>query len=161
MIFENRRDLREIMRRWVSGVAVVTAMQDQKSHGMTVNSFTSISLKPAFICVTLAHPTRTHQLVMDSGLLGLTILSASQKEIADRFAGHGKLSADRFAGLDLITFTTGIPLLADGLAWLECRVKQQFDMPESTMFVGEVLFAARREEHEPLVYFNREYRRLA
>jgi len=161
MLFEKSQDLREIMRRWVSGVAIVTAMQEDIKHGMTVNSFTSISLDPAFICVTLAHPTRTHQLVISSGLFGVSILSAAQIEIANRFAGNGPQPEDRFEGVALISFSTGIPLLADGIAWLECEVKQQFEMPNSTLFIGEVLFSTQADRIEPLVYFNRDYRRLA
>ena len=79
--------LRHLMRHWTTGVTIVTSIRNGQHHGMTVNSFTSLSINPALITVTLANTTRTHRFVLTSGVFGVTILSIDQQELAYRFAG--------------------------------------------------------------------------
>lgn len=152
--------LRQVMRHWAAGVAVVTSAYQGQRHGMTVNSFTSLSLDPAYISVTLANQTRTHRLVSQSGILGVTILHQDQKELADRFAGKVLQEIDRFEGLPTFNLVSEVPLIEGGIAHLDCRVIHQYGMENSTLFVGEVLAARSCEDFTPLIYFNRTYHRL-
>lgn len=148
------------MRRWVTGVTVVTSRAGDLQHGMTVNSFTSISLDPPLVSVTLNNGTRTFGLVKASGILAITILSEKQNEISDVFAGRIPEENDRLAGLELFQMVTGAPLLAHGLAHMDCRVIFEYPMPTSTLFIAEVLAAQSSESGWPLVYHNRGYPRL-
>jgi len=152
--------LRHVMRRWPSGVCVVSTIFEDFRHGMTVNSFTSISVNPALVTVTLMNTTRTYHMVVSSGILGITVLSVDQQAIADRFAGRRGEESNRFEGVDAFSLETGAPFIAGGLAFLDCRVVFSHPMPESTLFIAEVLAAQRVEDDRPLVYFNREYHRL-
>jgi len=152
--------LRHVMRRWTSGVCVVSSIRGDFRHGMTVNSFTSISINPAMVTVTLMNTARTYHMVVSSGIFGITVLSVDQQAIADRFAGRSGEESNRFEGIDFFTLETGTPFIAGGLAFLDCRVVFSHPMPESTLFIGEVLAAQRIEDVRPLVYFNREYHRL-
>src|SRR5690349_129985 len=79
--------LRSAMRAWTAGVTVVTASHEGSRHGMTVNSFTSISLDPAMITTSLQGSTRTHELVTRARAFGITILSSAQARLSDLFAG--------------------------------------------------------------------------
>src|SRR5690242_1439392 len=79
--------LRSAMRAWSAGVTVVSAIHEGSRHGMTVNSFTSISLDPAMITIALQGSTRTHELVSKAQAFGITILSAGQAHLSDLFAG--------------------------------------------------------------------------
>src|SRR5512141_1450194 len=108
--------LRRAMRHWVTGVAIVTSHYAGASHGMTVNSFNSISLEPPVVTVTMNHNTRTSHLVQQSGVFAVTILSARQQPLAELFAGRVDTAADRMAGLDTFTLKTGAPLISGGLA---------------------------------------------
>jgi flavin reductase (DIM6/NTAB) family NADH-FMN oxidoreductase RutF len=148
--------LRAAMRAWSAGVTVVTAAHEGHKHGMTVNSFTSISLEPAMITVSLRGSTRTHELVSKSRVFGLTMLSAEQSKISDLFAGKMPEVEDRFMDLQTETLVTGSPLIVGGLAWLDCRVVESFNAGENTLFIAEVL-AARDIEGQPLIYHNRKY----
>jgi flavin reductase (DIM6/NTAB) family NADH-FMN oxidoreductase RutF len=67
--------LRQAMRRWATGVSVVCSQYGETRHGMTVNSFSSISLDPPHISVTMANWTRTYRLTVQSGIFSVTILS--------------------------------------------------------------------------------------
>lgn len=152
--------LRQAMRRWASGVSVVCSQHGETRHGMTVNSFTSISLDPPHVSITLANWTRTYRLVMQSAIFGVTILSDRQQALADRFAGRTGEDEDRFAGVETFTLVTGAPLIWGGLAQIDCRTVHTFAMKSSTLIIGEVVAAQSAQETNPLIYFNRVFHRL-
>lgn len=151
--------LKQVMRNWTTGVAIATSYFEGKSHGMTINSFNSVSIDPALVVVTLENTTRTYQLVKLSYEFGVTILSAEQKEISDRFAGKIAESSDRFEGVDTFFLQGSIPLLSDGLAWVVCKVIKEINLGYSTLFIAEVL-TYEINGGEPLVYHDKEYYQL-
>lgn len=152
--------LRQAMRFWATGVTVVTAAHAGRQHGMTVSSFTSVSLDPPQVLVSLSQETRTHDLVTHSHHFGITVLNASQQELGDRFAGRVSDELERLAGLETFTLVSGVPLLTGGLAHLDCRVVTTIGSGTHTLFIAEVLAAQSVAEGEPLLYFNRDYRQL-
>lgn len=152
--------LRHAMRAWTTGVAIVTSIYEGRQYGMTVNSFTSISLEPALICVALKRLTHTHELVVKSGMFSVTILTAAQKQLSDRFAGKLPDITDRFAGLQTETVSLDSPVFKEGMAYFDCRVVSSMPVGENTLFVAEVLDASGEGAGEPLVYHNREYWKL-
>lgn len=150
--------LRRSMRHWVTGVSIVTTVFENVAHGMTVNSFASVSLEPPMVTVTMASNSRTFALTEQSGIFALTILSREQQYLAELFAGRVPDSDDRMTGLDLFTLQTGAPLLVGGAAFLDCRVVHQFAMPLSTLYVAEVVAAqVAPVDLPPLVYYNRNF----
>jgi flavin reductase (DIM6/NTAB) family NADH-FMN oxidoreductase RutF len=130
--------LRVAMRSWVTGVSIVTSRFEEAVHGMTVNSFGSISLDPPLVTVTMNHDTRTYALVQRSGIFGVTVLSSAQQHLAERFAGRVPDGGDRLAGLEAFPLLTGAPFLRGGLAFIDCRVVHQYPMQRSTLLIGEV-----------------------
>lgn len=152
--------LRQSMRHWPTGVTVVTSRSGDYRHGMTVNSFASISLEPAVVSVSLAHTTKTYSLVADSGLAGITILSQNQAEISDRFAGRIPEESDRFAGVETFTLSSGVPFISGGLAFLDCRVRATLRLELSTLFLLDVLAALPGTGGSPLIYYNRGYHEI-
>lgn len=113
------------------------------------------------ITVSLRTGTRTHELVTKSGAFGLTILSAEQADISNLFSGQVTGIEDRFSNLNTETMVTGSPLIAGGLAWLDCRVVQTFDAGMNTLFIAEVLAAQEANDGPPLIYHNRKYWNLS
>jgi flavin reductase (DIM6/NTAB) family NADH-FMN oxidoreductase RutF len=152
--------LRQVMRFWATGVTVVTAAHEGIRHGMTVSSFTSVSLDPPQVLVSLSRESRTHDLVDHSRNFGITILDSNQQDISDLFAGRVPDDMDRLEGQETITLVTGTPLLKHGLAHLDCRVLTTVGSGTHTIFIAEVLFAQSMDDGEPLLYFNREYQRM-
>jgi len=153
--------LRHAMRAWTTGVTVVTATHAGQQYGMTVNSFTSISLEPPLASLTLKKLTHTHELVEKSGEFSVTVLSSAQKELSDRFAGKHPGIKDRFEGVTTETLSINAPLLKDGIAYFNCRVVNTMPIGENTLFVAEVIAAQGEGTGDPLVYHNRVYWRLA
>jgi flavin reductase (DIM6/NTAB) family NADH-FMN oxidoreductase RutF len=152
--------LRQTMRRWPTGVSIVTSQHEGRRHGMTVNSFTSISLEPPLVTVTLANNTRTHAQVHAAGFFCVTVLASDQQHLADIFAGKVADHNDRFAGVAILENEGNMPLLGGGLAALVCRVFASHPFLHSTLFIGEVTAAWHRDDGDPLVYMNRGYHRL-
>lgn len=152
--------LRRAMRAWTTGVAVITAAYNGQRYGMTVNSFTSVSLEPPLVSVTLKRLTHTHELVERSGEFAITILSSKQKHLSDRFAGKIPEITDRFDGVETETLLINAPLIKGGMAFFNCRVAKAFPVGENTLFVAEVIAARGEGEGDPLVYHNRVFWKL-
>ncbi len=152
------------MRRWATGVTIVTANHNGLQHGMTVSSFTSVSLDPPLILVCLERTTRTRQLVLDSAHFGVNVLTAGQEELSNRFAGRISDLEDRFVGLETFTLESGAPFFAGALAWIDCRVSAVVEMSSHTIIIGQVFGVQSPENNQgslqPLLYFNRQYRML-
>ncbi|HSS97176.1 MAG TPA: flavin reductase family protein [Terriglobales bacterium] len=132
-------------------------------HGMTVNSFTSLSLNPPLVLVSLEKVTRTHGLVLSAGVFGVSILAESQRELSNRFAGRESEINDRFSGVETFALETGSPLIKGALAYFDCMVAETHEGGTHTIVIADVLAAGATEENSkqnPLVYFNRNYRRL-
>ncbi|HKY54301.1 MAG TPA: flavin reductase family protein [Anaerolineales bacterium] len=152
--------LRHAMRAWTTGVAIVTAKHGDEQYGMTVNSFNSVSLEPPVISVALKQLTHTHALVVRSGMFAVTILSAEQKELSDRFAGKISGITDRFEGVQVGRLSIDAPIIKNGLAFFNCRVMSSTPIGENTLFVAEVIDASGEGEGDPLVYHNRMFWKL-
>jgi len=153
--------LRHAMRAWTTGVTVVTATHAGQQYGMTVNSFTSISLEPPLVSLALKNLTHTHELVEKSGEFSVTILSSAQKELSDRFAGKHPEIKDRFEDVSTETLLINAPLIKGGIAYFNCRVLNSVPAGENTLFIAQVIAAQGEGTGEPLVYHNRVYWNLA
>ena len=153
--------LRLVMRRWATGVALVAAAEDNAFHGMTVNSFTALSLQPPLVLVALERGSRTHDMVVRCQAYAVTILAEDQEDLAERFAGQRPEDRSRFEGLSVRTGPTGSPYLQDGIAYLDCRVLGVHPAGTHTVFMGEAVAAALLRAARPLLYYNRGYRTLS
>ena len=152
--------MRQAMRRWATGVTVVSSHYNGARHGMTVSSFTSISLEPPLVLVSLAKEARTHDLVQHSGIFGVTLLDQSQQQVSERFAGRTGEDEDRFAGLETFELTSGAPFLRGGLSFLDCEVIAVRDVGNNTLFIGQVVDLQVEQDGAPLIYYDRDYRRI-
>jgi 3-hydroxy-9,10-secoandrosta-1,3,5(10)-triene-9,17-dione monooxygenase reductase component len=164
----NQSSLRDTLRFWSSGVSVVSTLtdgdQDFKYAGMTVNSFTSLSLDPPQILISIDKQSTTTHHLLKAGVFSISILSADQAELSDRFAGRIALPShgDRFVGVAYETAVTGAPLLHDSLAWLDCRIQTVLDGSTHWIVIGSVVASGHQAEAaDPLIYFNRGYSTLA
>lgn len=150
-------NMRRAMRNWATGVTIVTSIYNGTRHGMTVSSFTSVSIDPAMVLVSLQDNARTHRLVKESGVFAITILDQSQIAISDRFAGRQTEKLDRFLSVDTFTLVTGAPLIRGGLVSFDCQVCDTYDIGQHTLYIGQVLAMQKGDGKQPLIYFNRQY----
>jgi flavin reductase (DIM6/NTAB) family NADH-FMN oxidoreductase RutF len=153
--------LRNVMRRWATGVTLVTASAGGKMHGMTVTSFTSVSLEPPLILVSIEQNTRTHRMIQEAGAFSIALLAEDQRTIADRFAGAISDGDDRFAGIPFELTPGGAPYPNGCLASLDCRLVQATMTGNHTVFIGQVESGQILRDARPLLYYDRDYRHLA
>jgi flavin reductase (DIM6/NTAB) family NADH-FMN oxidoreductase RutF len=150
-------ELRVAMRNWTSGVCVVCGNSKNEPYGMTVNSFTSVSLDPPLIVVTMNNSAKTKIIVKETGIFSVSVLNKDQQNIADIFSGKFPEIKNRFDGVDKIELPRGTVGINGSLVILECAVKQTIPFKTSTLFVGEVVQIFEGIACQPLVYHNRGY----
>jgi len=154
--------LKKTMRRWVSGVTVITTSDGQERLGVTASSFTSISVDPPLILFSLQSFTPTLKLIEKTGVFAVSILTTKQANLSIQFAGFAKLpeGADKFYGVELKTAVTGSPIIAEAASWMDCKLASIYEAGLSRIVVGEVLATDQGEDILPLVYLNRGYYNL-
>jgi len=143
------------MRRFATGVAIVTTAHDGRIHGFTVNAFASVSAAPPTVLICVNRGATAHPLIAASQRFCVNILSLEQRTLAERFAGGEPRS--RFDGVDYRLGPSGSPILAETLAYVDCTLAEELTASTHTIFLGTVLEAGSREG-APLGYFNRAYR---
>lgn len=156
----DQTQLRKVMRRWTSGVTVVSTHYQGKDHGMTVSSFTSVSLDPPLVTISLMKDSRTLEMIKRSDSFAITILSSDQVKISKVFAGEVADSENRFEGIDTLKLVTGSPMVKGGLAFFDCKVSEVYDFASNSLIIGEVIAAEIGEESRPLLYFDQRYHQL-
>jgi len=153
-------ELRSVFRQWASGVTVVTASLDGALHGMTVSSFSSVSLEPPLISVNIERRTRTFSLMSEAGAFAISILANDQQDLAQHFGGGIPDTEERLDGLSYQLGPLGSPLLEGCLASMECRVQASLPAGTHSIFVGEVTTWKIQRGKLPLVYWQRDYQDL-
>jgi flavin reductase (DIM6/NTAB) family NADH-FMN oxidoreductase RutF len=152
---------RDALRHFPSGVTLVTLAVGGQRHGLTVSAFASVSPEPPLIAVAIDHRHRAHALLeRPDAVFAVNVLGEDQRPLADRFAWSEE--EDRFAAGSWSTAITGAPVLTDALAWLDCTIAARHVAGTHTLYVGRVeASAVPRPDGVPLLYWNRDYRRLA
>jgi len=110
-------------------------------------------LKPLLVMVSIAPPRYSHQLIKESGIFAINVLSTDQVELGKRFGYKSGRRVDKFAGLECITATTGAPILPQAYAYLDLKLVDTFSAGDHTLFVGEVVDAkVLHSQAQPLVF---------
>ena len=151
---------RQVLGNWGTGVTIVsTSGTDDKPYGLTVSSFTSVSLDPPLILVCLDNLIGGLQAFRDSGKFGVSVLADGQADLSTLFA---RKDTERPAEL-YFTGTTGVPLMKDSLATLECTTQAIYAGGDHQILVGEVQAAelgTAKDGKGPLLYFRGKYAKL-
>ena len=151
-------DFRNAMRQLTGGVSIITAGKGRDISGMTVTSVSSLSVDPPSLIVSLNRESSSWPLVKRYGVFGVNILTSDQIDIADRFTGKGGLKgADRFGGARWTTRASGVPLLADALAAIDCEVEDVIERHSHAIVIGRVLDVAVSTRTAALAYWQGRY----
>jgi len=153
-------DFREALASWAGGVTVVTTRHDGLVYGITVSSFTSLSLDPLLVLVCLHNTNRLARMIQDSGRFAVSILADGQDEVARWFAEPGREPTPAFAKFGTIEMSTGSPIVAGAVAHVDCEFEHKVPGGDHSIIVGRVVGAASDPLRRPLVYFRRAYRTL-
>jgi flavin reductase (DIM6/NTAB) family NADH-FMN oxidoreductase RutF len=128
-------DLRLACSQFATGVAVVTARSGDVTVGMTISSFSSVSLDPPLVLWSLRDNARSRAIFETAGSFAISVLSHDQSAIARRFASG---LDDPFAGCEIERTPRGLPLIAGALASFECDTHRIYDGGDHRIIVGAV-----------------------
>lgn len=140
--------MKRVNRQFVTGVTVVTAMDETIPRGLAVNAFSSISLDPPTVMVCVQRTSSTHDCLFRAGHLAINILSTDQLDVASRFATK---SDDKFAGLDWEPGPFGSPMIARSSARMEVEIRERLQASTHSVFICRVVHADV-SERTPMIY---------
>ncbi|HTJ28350.1 MAG TPA: flavin reductase family protein [Candidatus Limnocylindria bacterium] len=143
------------MRRFATGVTIVTTEYEGRIHGFTANAFASVSADPPTVLICVNRGAQAHPLIAASQRFCANILALDQRELAERFAGGEP--RQRFEGVDYRIGPSGSPILSGTVAHVDCVVTEELTASTHTIFLGKVVDAGARDA-APLGYFDRAYR---
>lgn len=153
---------RRAMGRFVTGVTIVATADRGHDHAMTANAFTSVSLDPLLVLVCVEQEARFHEAIEAAGVWSVSVLDDSARGVADWLATRGR---PLHGQLDRVPHHrgphTGIALLDQSLATLECRTTALHPGGDHTVVIGEVVGVHLVEsDAAALVYYRGGYGRL-
>jgi flavin reductase (DIM6/NTAB) family NADH-FMN oxidoreductase RutF len=151
---------RDVLGRYATGVVAVTAFEPGSAQpvGLAVNSFTSVSLRPALVSFCIAQTSTTWPRLREASRLCVNILGEAQRPVAAQLAA--KRAEDRFTDLRLIRSPGGAPVIAGSPAWLECAIDAQYEAGDHVIVVARVHHLERAHDGGPLVFFRGGYGRF-
>jgi flavin reductase (DIM6/NTAB) family NADH-FMN oxidoreductase RutF len=153
-VIEPRR-FRAALGRFATGVTVVTTARDGEVHAMTANAFTSVSLEPPLVLVSIDHRTRMHGLLPDTRHFGVSVLASDQERTAWHFAGRPMPDA-----ADLFLWHGDIPLVRGAIAHVACTLYDAHEAGDHTLYLGEVQSIDDRPG-TPLLFHGGEFGRMS
>ena len=143
--------LRKTLGKYSTGVTIVTSIDnDGNPIGMTVNSFTSVSLQPALVLWCIDKNQPSYNSFMDTEGYAVNILSKDQNDLCHKFASQ---LDDKFENVDWEKSENGFPLFKNSLAWFDCKKWNYYSGGDHQILVGEVT-SFDSSELEPLTYWN-------
>jgi flavin reductase (DIM6/NTAB) family NADH-FMN oxidoreductase RutF len=150
--------LRLVMRRVPAPVTVVTAATADEMRGITIGSFTSVSLDPPLVSFNVEKRAQMHRLITRAAVFAVHLLTEDQAHLSNHFAIPDMSGEEQFEPLRYRFDAYGSPILEDVMAVLHCSLYALYEAGDHSLIVGEVLVIDDRGKDHPLVYFNRSYR---
>ena len=153
--FRDPKEFRRILGHVPTAVSVITALSEKgEPIGMVVGTFTSVSLDPPLVGFFPDRKSRTWSAIKMAGHFCANILAADQARLCRQMAsGEG----DRFAGVEYSISTHGLPVIANALASIECRIHSVNDAGDHYFVLGEVLGMEAVHATDPLLFFCGRY----
>lgn len=151
----DKRELRTTLGRFCTGVTVVSTADDEGVHAMTANAFTSVSMEPPLVLVSIDNRARMHAKLPSTKRYGVSVLAADQERLAMHFAGRP--DANHAVGF---VWVDAIPLVRDAIAHFVCDSFATHEAGDHTLYIGEVRSFDMRVG-EPLLFHSGTFTRLA
>jgi flavin reductase (DIM6/NTAB) family NADH-FMN oxidoreductase RutF len=153
--------LRRTFGTFATGVTVVT-VGEPNPHGMTANSFTTVSLDPALVLVCVDRHAIMHSTMVDSPTFGVSVLASGQETVARHFSNRSRpLGMSQFDCVDWLPGRhSGAPLIAGAAAHYECALWRSYDGGDHTIFVGRLLSMRGSPNEDVLVFLRGRFHQL-
>lgn len=156
---QDEAEFRQVMGRFATGVVIVTAADGGERVGMTIQSFTSLSLEPPLVCFAPGKSSTTWTRIRNAGAFCVNILGEDQEALCRAFASSG---GDKFEGVGFDESpSTGSPILHGALAWVDCVIDVVHDAGDHDLCIGRVnALGVTESTAGPLLYYRSGFGRF-
>ncbi|OGP70175.1 MAG: flavin reductase [Deltaproteobacteria bacterium RBG_13_58_19] len=142
----------------VQGVYIVTTRLGDKVNGMTAAWVSQVSFNPVLLMVSIAPMRYSHDLIKESRVFALNLLTSEQVDLGKRFGYKSGRKVDKFAGLEYTTAATGAPILPQAYAYYDLKLVDTFPAGDHTLFVGEAVDAKiLQPDAQPLIFHKSDF----
>lgn len=156
---DEARAFRNSLGLFATGVCAVTATTaDGHPMGLTINSFSSVSLNPPLILWSLDKESDTMPVFESANAFTVNVLGDHAKDLSQRLSRKGQHALHEG---EWGRGATGAPVLVDAIAHFDCTISARHDGGDHVILVGEVKAHAHKDGVQPLVYYRGRYRELA
>ena len=149
----NDETFKELMKRFASGVTLITFENEGILSGLTVSSFCSLSMNPPLILICIDKKIPSHNSLKNGASFGVNICTSEQGKLAWDFANSNINKNELILSLNHRMTDDKVPLLNDCLVSMECTLKNTYEGGDHTIFVGQIESGDFSEESEPLIYY--------
>jgi 3-hydroxy-9,10-secoandrosta-1,3,5(10)-triene-9,17-dione monooxygenase reductase component len=146
--------MRDVLGRFCTGIAVITARDGDRPYGFTCQSVTSVSLDPPYISFCPARTSKTWPTMREVGALCVNILAHDQHHVCTQFAVSG---ADKFSSVRWQPAANGAPLIEGAVASIEANVEFEHGAGDHTIVVAHVTGLHAADERRPLLFYRGGY----
>jgi flavin reductase (DIM6/NTAB) family NADH-FMN oxidoreductase RutF len=154
----DKNELRRIMGHFATGVTIVTTMSKEgQAYGLTANAFTSVSLDPPLLLISVDKKAESYPHLEDSKVFTVNVLADDQESLSRKFAVSG---GDKFNGVAYRVGANGAAILDGALAFIECKVYATYEGGDHVLYLGLVEEAQTREG-KPLLFYRGGYRAIS
>jgi flavin reductase (DIM6/NTAB) family NADH-FMN oxidoreductase RutF len=152
-----KNQLRQVMGHFATGVTIITTVNKEgQLHGLTANAFTSVSLEPPLLLISVDKKAESWPAFEESKVFTVNILGDDQEALSRKFAVSG---GNKFEGVAYRRGANGAAILEGALAFIECTLYAAYEGGDHSLYLGEIQEASVREG-KPLVFFRGGYRNL-
>ena len=148
------KKFKKVLGSFATGVTVVTTSLDRRNHGLNVNAFSSLSLKPPLVLICIDKKTESSKILKKSKIFAVNILQHNQEHLSKIFSDPQ--NKNRFRGVKTIKKISGSPIIVNSLAYIDCRVEKVFSIGDHNIFIGKVI-TLNYKNLNPLLYYRGEY----
>ena len=154
----NTNAYRSALGKFATGVCVVTGVRDGKKLGMTINSFSSVSLDPSLVLWSLKKDAATYDLFSSLDDYVINVLSEGQEDISSKYARFGDHVMDED---DFTMSTEGLPIVSGSISFFICKKWSVLEAGDHEILIGSVSRYGIFSEENPLLFYKGKYRLLA
>lgn len=152
-----KNELRQVMGHFATGVTIITTLTKAgEMHGLTANAFTSVSLEPPLLLISVDKKAESWPAFEESRVFTVNILADDQEGLSRKFAVSG---GNKFGGVAYRIGANGAPILDGTLAYIECTLYAAYDGGDHSIYLGEIQ-QAEIHEGKPLLFYRGGYREL-
>lgn len=152
--------LKNIMRRIPYPVTIVTAAFSNSKRGITIGSFTSLSLDPPLISFNVGRESQMHELIINTGHFAVHIPDAEQEDLCTRFAISDLTDEQQFKDVNHEMHSLGVPLIKGVSAVLICKSHSIVEAGDHSLVIGEIVESDQFKQDPAILYFNGGYYEL-